>query len=929
MSKGFQIVVYAPFGGRSYVARYLRWCQTLEIARGLYLIIAALLCAFASPNTLAASCIPKAQERTNLPRFTDEASFDMQIRPTVDGTDIRVTGDIVLINKSTLSSILAEPSIAKTKIAKLTFDGRIVRIAGPLSLVDARLHITGETVRFEKNGRISLQAGSPQKGRSLRIVAKTIEFDGGPKRPINLNLASNQKVLSEIVAETGISTADKAWALHVDSLDIDVAPKENAKFAFGADALETVSQVYKGESEWPLFFAAKLRKHFERSPYAKETHEDVGTIADSYEKKIAEWSNPKPIAILKSIQLAIQNKTDSSGKSRSFTPKKDLVAQKKDLLGLIEKNQFDALIEIIATKGNDTPQKKAILDETRKQISANVQEVKAKQIEIDRLSSSLQALAQSLKGTDTLIDQRRHYLEIMQKRDFERMKDAQAVKQWTTVAASAVVIAASMGAAAPAVAAGAAAGLGATGEAIYSHNAGKPLSLSEVIAAGTKSYEAAQKYQAAWAQFQEAGKVRSEVYGGKGVLKGPKPSEGPDNRKPMTKTDVTVDYLGALASAAKAASELNSNEVAGPTPITMSEREDADEVMKALVSKRAQDKQDSSLVAERIKAATAEFNALVSRSIELEETDSVLRVVNAKNDQESARWNASALALWQAEVERISAAVMTFKRSLYFESGSVPGGIPEVLDYPNELQSQISVGILDPFGGSGPLAPENDLRQRLGGQRNLFIASVQANYDAVVDAYRSYLDSRNEADVYRQVFEIRGDSKDVVKRRFIQALNGQIAQQIVGGTSVQSLLPAYVPIELPIPASEYPERLVNAAIVDVKFNVPTENIGVGALQFVLTHPGYGEMRRKDECFPADFRRTPTDWRRFTTTLEQVTPKWTSRKPTKVEISESQSDRYYTYLPARTPYHLLVNVVSKNWLSLPRIESIHIGLEVMQ
>ena len=66
-----------------------------------------------------------------------------------------------------------------------------------------------------------------------------------------------------------------------------------------------------------------------------------------------------------------------------------------------------------------------------------------------------------------------------------------------------------------------------------------------------------------------------------------------------------------------------------------------------------------------------------------------------------------------------------------------------------------------------------------------------------------------------------------------------------------------------------------------------------------------------------------------TTLEQVDPGWARQKVDPIVIDEGQSNRYYTYLPARAPYHLLVNVVSTNWVALPKIKRISIGLQVMQ
>jgi len=57
--------------------------------------------------------------------------------------------------------------------------------------------------------------------------------------------------------------------------------------------------------------------------------------------------------------------------------------------------------------------------------------------------------------------------------------------------------------------------------------------------------------------------------------------------------------------------------------------------------------------------------------------------------------------------------------------------------------------------------------------------------------------------------------------------------------------------------------------------------------------------------------------------------WLNLEPKHVAISRQDPNRFYTYLPARAPYHLIVNVISQKWLSIPRITSIEFGFEVMQ
>ena len=777
----------------------------------------------------------------------------------------------------------------------------------------------------------SAYPGTEKKARSLRIVTDHIEFSGGPKRPIHIGAIAGGDFKATVLVSNahGAKFEDTLWKRFVDSLDYDAIPPQVVIKA-GGDTKAEVGKVYREEMQWPLFFAAKLRKHFSQTPYLANVRAETTKLVSEYADKMKEWREPLPVALLQNIQSAIRYNTDIDGHLISYTRKQDITSQGKAIQDFVNKNSFDDLIEIVATTGGDSSKMEIAVDDNRKDLKQNKEEIGKIERSVDALSGQLAKYSQELNSNNEQTKQRSNLLKQISEDEFKRQKDAQGAKQWATVAASAVVIAASMGAAAPGVAAAAAAGLSMTGELVYSHNAGKPMTALDVANAGVTAYEASLKFQESWKAASVKKAEMLDVYNGNAILDGPEPEKGEkDLRKPLTRTKVAAKYLLALTDAANKAKEIAGKDVATPTELSLSEREEKDNAMKELLVTHARLMKDIGQIEEQITAATEKMELLTATSLKLIDMDATLRAAKPENDQQAARWNAIALALWSRHVEQISGMLSGYRRSLYFETGKTPTGLNDVLSYPNELVSEIAVGILDTFGGVGSLAQADEIRRRMKEQKTKFILAVQETINAIDNAYDEYLASRNEADVYKRSFRFRADAVSEVQRGFIEVINGQIAQQIVGKAKVEDLFPAYIPYEIPVGANEYPERLIRAVIVDVAFDSPKEKVGTGAIDFVVIHPGYGEMRRGDSCFEVDFRVRPTDWRQFTTPFEQVSPRWLIREPMKVTITKEQSARYYTYYPARTSYHLLVNVVSKNWKSIPKVREIEIGFEVMQ
>lgn len=866
----------------------------------------------------------------SLPDFAQDDGFDLQVRKGEKGTIIRVTGDTVIVDSKRLSSLVASPSLAKTKVQSLTFDARILILRGPLSLEGGAIQLLGETIRFEKGSQVALLPGSADEVRRLDIVADKLEFAGSARRPIDLQHIVSPKVEASIAIRSvaGV-TGSSVWSRFVDSLDAP-DPPAGISILVGIAAQEQVVKALESSMEWPLFFAAKIRKHFNRKPFDAAASAPIAALVAQYEPLLEQWRDPGPYAIVASVSAAIRNNTDLAGRSAAFTPKQDLNSQRSDLIKAATGDRFDALATLIAatSKGDDAAA--ADVKRVRDEIAVLGGQQSRLELVVDQSNQGLQVLVQRNASTDQLINDRSAYLKLMQDREYQRMKDAQAVKQWTAIATSVVLIAATAGGASPAVAAGATAGVAVTGEAIYSHNIGRPMSLADALTTGTKAYAAAHEFTEAWDKLKADKERASKVFNGEVVLDGPEPATGePDKRKPLTKVQASKRVATGLAEAVRKARGINGEGVAAPTPLSLTERENEDEDMKALLAQRAADMYKSQLLAAEIAAAVEELESLQNRRLELQALDIALREAKPQNDQQNARWNANARILWGMNVARISTMVENYKKSLFFETGRAPEGVPDVLDYPNELEAQVATGVLDPLGGFGDADLASLVEKRLKIEKTKFLASVMALLDAVDATYTTYLNSRTEADVNRKSVKFASTSPNAVVRAFLDTLNGQIRQQIVAGTPVQMMLPAYIPYVLPSSLNPVPERLIRATVVDVEYNVPKTRIGTNALEFSIIHPGYGEMKHGGKTSIADLRTSPTDWKYFTVPAEQITREWLTRNPTVVQISKDKSDRFYTYYPARAPYFLVVNVRSNSWRSLPEIRSIEIGLEVMQ
>ena len=330
----------------------------------------------------------------------------------------------------------------------------------------------------------------------------------------------------------------------------------------------------------------------------------------------------------------------------------------------------------------------------------------------------------------------------MSRRDFERLKDAQSVKQWTTIAAAVVVVAASFGAATPAVAGAAAAGLSLTGDQIYRHNIGEPFKIGDLIETGTKTYAAISGFQSSWGEFLEKKDLATAVvYNGETVYENDPPKPG---EQPVSKFSATKQFVASLVDLVKKADGLSSGQPPGPTPLSLTDRENEDEVMKGHLTARAEFNGEINALAAQVQADSQLIEGLEGQIADLSIKVNELLAVDPVNDQQNARWNANAYVLWALEVQEVAERIDLLKKSVLFETGRALTGPSDVLDYPNELLTRIDAGIFDITSGAGQEYTKA-LEQNLKLERDKFIASVVAVLRSAGRELQDYLDRKNRS----------------------------------------------------------------------------------------------------------------------------------------------------------------------------------------
>lgn len=877
--------------------------------------------------------------------WDDDDNYSLTSRTVNGSVSIRVTADIVRINDANFHSLVREIDKAVPNVSEVIVDARKIVIDGPLSFESSHLVFLGDEIDFGPSGRISLTSAPRGTNDGLRLIARSVSFDDGARKPIQfVPSAAPQRridiVASEVRANGQVLVGDAAstalWR-HTLGSYFGGPPTDGSWIATtDSSAVQGWQEAFSKEMFWPLYTSAKLDKFHSRAPYDPENQTKLISLIAALKPRFEAWSNPQPLIELQRISNLIRLDLDPYGRSAAYAPRVAIQKQidnvRTRLTEAAKPNGTFATLTTLIVAANERKQVDADAVRTvSAQIDQGTSTAAALESQIGQSLERIAELKQDVEALVPTIQQRRATIAQETEDDAKRASDAAKVKVGANVLATGVAIGCMFIPGAQPAGIAIATGIQVTGGLVYANNSGgiNAATIAEVVSKGADFYSKMTVISSSWEKFKAQTSQADQVLKGAVVLVGdaPKPGEQ-DKRKPMSKVDATKqwgDAASGFASSVDAAYKLL--DVAKPTSISGTDREKTDGELNELLSQLGAYNKEASDLASTISADSDLLTVTLAKQHEAIEQRTELLTASVVNDEETERWRANSLALWSQYVSRILEDVLTLRRSYFFETGKLPNVPSDVLQYPDELAAFMRANAYDPTG-SGTSMPPDLLRAHLESERDKFLVSMTAIVDAVDDGKEKALSQRTEADVYRQTFAFRSNSSDPIERRFIETLNSQIAQQIGFRRDARDLPALVLPLELPVTIAPYPERFVDAKVTLVRFKSGTANLHGSGLTFTVLHPGYGRVYRDNVCYMFDLREPGSiNSIAKTTSISAVDPNWAKAPSPKIDISSTGS--FYTYYPARSPLSLATVVSGKNWKSVPEIAEIDIGLEIMQ
>lgn len=878
--------------------------------------------------------------------FEADHGYDLRVEKQDDGLHVRVIADSLTVNATDTQSLVRSPADAATGIAELILDARRISIAAPISLTTGKVLILGEEVEFARAGRLSMTHRATNAD-GLSIVARRLRFQPGIARPIDVPVhgdASRSIRIAAVDVYQGdqLLSSEQAqiflWERTIDSAFVNMPPA-NWAVQQGNSATSVYQAAVKDTALWPIRFAGKVASHLARDPYGTETRRQLEEAISDALPALSGYRDSKPLLDVLRFRSLLRNKLDLGGYSASFAPRQSLNHQLKVLESAVDSlrnntSYLSGLRELYLAPLDQAPIRKSVVDSLDLRIAERQRDVMAIRSGLDAKITELATLGQQAEAVRPLLAQRRDIVRVLTEREIRRQRDASSIKQWSTVAATAVALGATLVGAAP-VGAAIAAGIASSGEVAYQHNTDGLgwEDVGTISQKGTSVYQNSMALADKWKEYKQRERDLEQVLAGREVRVGPPPPAGQsDNREVLTKGRAAVRAAEALGTFGSEVSKLTGglNPTGGPTPVSLSSKESEDAEIIGYIDRMARLAKRQSDVSAEIEAANLQL-ANLATAIESERlARDQLLASNPANDRELYRWQSNARLLWHLEVARLAEASSLLRRSLYFETGRLPAGPADALYYPTEFAALAQFGGADPFSAYVGEGMENALRKHLAEEERRFLVSLDALVRGVAAARTSYLAARTDATVYRFSHQFRRTSARPKEAAFIAALNGQLAQQLALRTPINDVLPAPVPLSFAVPPLDLPERVLSVRVTKVEFARPVNLLGSG-LRFQIIHPGVGQLRLGGKCVIADLRTSDAAENRrvFVTDVNAIDGEWPQREPTTVSLTED--NRFYVYYPLRTAFEVLAQVTTDpdGWSALPEIANLEISWEVMQ
>ena len=280
--------------------------------------------AVAKDNTCLSSLFDEAGPDPSEAWVSDER-YEVAAVDGEDGRDgiLHHGANSVRLSKETIPSLAPAEGGSSTHVDFLTIDARRIVVDMPIAIDDASITLHGEEISFSGRGAIAITKPPSKRPQSLTIVAGTLNLSDARRTPL---LFETQDWLGETwpTAETGKRTVRlmveaiiprrnedpielrnlterPARYIHNASLDrgrssrLGAAWQQNYDVEVGPEGLASYQEALGREMIWPNSTAAKVMRHFSRSPYDPRTVSFLNILIDQYEPSFAQRQNPRSL----------------------------------------------------------------------------------------------------------------------------------------------------------------------------------------------------------------------------------------------------------------------------------------------------------------------------------------------------------------------------------------------------------------------------------------------------------------------------------------------------------------------------------------------------------------------------------------------------------------------------------------------------------
>jgi hypothetical protein len=794
--------------------------------------------------------------------WANDHSYDVTTSGPADDRSFYVTGDTVEVSERFFQSLVRPLSAPNTKVKSITFEARVLVIDMPLVFDSTTLRLWGETLILTNRASIVFTAPVPRDGGDgLEIVADTLDLENSKARPFQFT-TNNWRFLTEAnqrpwpssatrhvtVAAAHLKTGDTSYRddpyLFVRSLTLDSTfsyPPQQAlarapfTLNLGDEGAGNLYATYLSErATWPVATARKVGRQFARAPYDVNNQEYlIRSIIQPYLRLLPDAQEEARSELL-DVRQRIHDGVDAFGYTKYFAPKLSFFFLQKEFSERLKTELvlLEAWDSVIVTSSESGVIEKSRLQEFSKRSDDLQERLKKSRDDLNSTVGSLDTKEQDIAATLNRMDVRRLELE---KRLQELIEKDENNKK-LGIATRVIAVAASLIPATAPVALAAGTLIAATGDLVYKHNTGQPVTAQTLITVAQDGKAFVEKVRAMRGAWDVAHKAVDDALTAKG-----------DEARANANQDV-LKKAGEFFEKARAVNDLLS--IPGPTPINMNQLEQEDPQLQGLIKELAAQRSEESELLARI---DTQKRAVATTVAEWTGVDAELRTFLAAkvtNGWEASRQQALAFSIRESITTGLAADAAILRRAYSLYTGQTldtPQDVVFFADSYRPLQNASQTG--------------ETLAKALEDDRTRLKPVYETLATVVKDGYQKYLDTsgRPPKPMVGLFTASRSDSGDKVRQAFLDSLNARISERIAvksSGSVGESSKAASSLILIPFDAfGDYaglPEWILHIEVRSVRYKNKSAMQGK-TLQLTVVHPSVGFVMHDRRCALVDQR----------------------------------------------------------------------------